>query len=78
MCGWAMIALAFIERSSNPNNDKKIIDARDMQVYDLVYKIFCYSCRQHGSQNIRWFISVYGDEFFDQIVGLLAVDVKLN
>jgi hypothetical protein len=77
MCGWAMVALAFIERKSNPNNDKQYLEARDLQIYDVVYKILCYTCRQYGTPNIRWFLGVFGEEFFDQIVGLLVVDVSI-
>jgi hypothetical protein len=77
MCGWALIALAYVERKSNPNNDRQALDTRDKQAYDTAYKIFCFTCRQHGAPNIRWFFSVFGDEFFDQIVGLVVVDVSL-
>lgn len=78
MCGWAFIALAFIELKINkiPSIDKEYLEPRDLQTFDVVYKILCYSCRQNGSPNIRWFLSVFGDEFFDQIVGLVVIDVS--
>jgi hypothetical protein len=75
ICGWALIALAYIERKSNPNDNKKILEMRDLQVYDVVHKIFLYVCRQHGTPNIRYFLHIFGEDFFDQIVGLLTVDV---
>lgn len=76
MCGWAMIALAYIEFKNNPENNRQYVEVRDQQVYDLVYKILCYTCRQHGASDIRSFLGFFGDEFFDQIVGVLFVNVN--
>ncbi|KAI6184566.1 Non-specific serine/threonine protein kinase [Aphelenchoides bicaudatus] len=57
-----------------PTHEKQTMDLREMQSYEILYKILCYTCLQHGSPHIRWFFSVFGDEFFDQITGLILFD----
>ncbi|KAI6196461.1 hypothetical protein M3Y94_01112700 [Aphelenchoides besseyi] len=53
-------------------------EEQNLQVYDVIHKIIYYTSGQHGTQLCRWFLGIFGDEFFGRIIGFINLQATLN
>ncbi|KAI6234934.1 hypothetical protein M3Y99_00744900 [Aphelenchoides fujianensis] len=73
IAGWALIALGFVVREQLLKGTFKLLDLRNLQLYEVVHKILSYASIQHACVNPKRFVKVYGDEIFARICGMLLL-----
>ncbi|KAI6216793.1 Non-specific serine/threonine protein kinase [Aphelenchoides besseyi] len=76
--GWSLVALGYVLKNQLELNYFNMTEEQNLQVYDVIHKIIYYTSGQHGTQLCRWFLGIFGDEFFGRIIGFINLQATLN